>query len=47
MKLPRYSLRMLFVLVAIGSIPMGWVACQLNWIRQTPEGEKPDLSRYS
>ena len=34
MKLPRFSLRTLFVLVAIISIPMGWVAYQLNWIRQ-------------
>jgi hypothetical protein len=34
MKRPRYSLRTLFVLVAIASVPMGWAGCQLNWIRQ-------------
>ena len=34
MKLPRFKLRTLFVLVAIISIPMAWVAYQLNWIRQ-------------
>jgi hypothetical protein len=34
MKLPRFSLRALFVLVALAAIPMGWVAYQLNWIRQ-------------
>jgi hypothetical protein len=37
MKLPRYSLRTLFVLVALIGIPMGWVAYQLNWIRQRHE----------
>src|SRR5262249_25572241 len=30
---PRYSLRALFVLVAITSLPLGWVAYNLNWIR--------------
>jgi hypothetical protein len=34
MKLPRYTLRKLFVLVALVSVTMGWVAYQLNWIRQ-------------
>jgi len=34
---PRVSLRTLFVLVAIASVPMGWVAYQLNWIRQRHE----------
>ena len=34
MKLPRFSLRTLFVLVAIASLPMAWAAYQLNWIRQ-------------
>src|SRR5262245_5344012 len=34
MTLPRFSLRTLFVLTAAASIPMGWVAYQLNWIRQ-------------
>ena len=37
MKLPRFSLRTLFVLVAIAAVPMGWVAYQLNWIRQRHE----------
>ncbi len=31
---PRFSLPTLFVLIALASIPMGWVAYQLNWIRQ-------------
>jgi hypothetical protein len=31
---PRFSLRALFVLIALVSIPMGRVAYQLNWIRQ-------------
>src|SRR5689334_11824100 len=34
MKLPRFKLRMLFVLIALSSIPIGWVGYQLNWIRQ-------------
>ena len=34
MKLPRFSLRTLFVLITLISIPLGWVAYQLNWIRQ-------------
>ena len=34
MKLPRFSLRTLFVLITLISIPIGWVAYQLNWIRQ-------------
>jgi hypothetical protein len=34
---PRYSLRILLALVALASIPMGWAACQLNWIRQRHE----------
>ena len=37
MKLPRFSLRTLFVLVAIASVPMAWSAYQLNWIRQRHE----------
>ena len=32
MKLPRFSLRTLFVLVALVSIPLGWVAYHLRWI---------------
>jgi len=31
---PRFSLRTLFVLIALFSLPLGWVAYQLNWIRQ-------------
>jgi hypothetical protein len=31
---PRFSLRILFVLIVIVSIPMAWTAYQLNWIRQ-------------
>ena len=34
---PRFSLRMVFVLIALISLPMGWVAYQLNWIRQRHE----------
>ena len=34
---PRFSLRTLFVLVAIVSVPLGWMAYQLNWIRQRHE----------
>src|SRR5689334_14501422 len=37
MKLPQFRLRTLFVLVALFSVPMGWVAYQLNWIRQRHE----------
>ena len=31
---PRFSLRTLFVLVTSIAVPLGWVAYQLNWIRQ-------------
>ena len=34
MKLPRFRLRTLFVLISLISIPLSWVAYQLNWIRQ-------------
>jgi hypothetical protein len=34
MKLPRFRLRTLLIAIALLSIPMGWVAYQLNWIRQ-------------
>jgi hypothetical protein len=37
MKLPRFSLRTLLVLIALISIPMAWTAYQLNWIRQRHE----------
>ena len=30
----RFSLRTLFVLVTIISLPFGWIAYQLNWIQQ-------------
>ena len=30
----KFSLRTLFVLIALISIPLGWMACQLNWIRK-------------
>jgi hypothetical protein len=31
---PQFKLRTLFALIALISIPLGWVACQLNWIRE-------------
>ena len=31
---PRFSLRTLFVLVTIAGVCAGWVAYQLNWIRE-------------
>src|SRR5436190_20732207 len=34
MKLPRFSLRTLLIGIALLSVPMGWVAYQINWIRQ-------------
>ena len=34
---PRFSLRPLFVLVTIVGLAGGWVAYQLNWIRQRHE----------
>ena len=34
MKRPQFSLRTIFIAIAMLSIPMGWVAYQLNWIRQ-------------
>jgi hypothetical protein len=33
----RFSLRTLFVVVTISGIALGWVAYQLNWIRQRRE----------
>jgi hypothetical protein len=33
-KRPRFSLRVLFVAVAILSLPLGWTAYQLKWIRE-------------
>jgi hypothetical protein len=34
---PRFSLRMLFAMVAVAAVLVGWVAYQLNWIRQRHE----------
>jgi hypothetical protein len=34
---PRFSLRTLLVAIALLSIPMGWLAYQLSWIRQRHE----------
>ena len=33
----RFSLRTLFVLVAVISVPLGWFAYQLNWVRERNE----------
>ena len=33
----RFSLRTLFVVVTVFAVPLGWVAYQLNWIRQRRE----------
>jgi hypothetical protein len=37
MKRPQFRLWTLFVVVALASVPMAWVAYQLNWIRQRHE----------
>jgi hypothetical protein len=37
MKLPRFRLRTLLIAIALLSIPMGWVAYHLNWIRERHE----------
>jgi hypothetical protein len=37
MRLPRYSLRTFLIVTAIIGSAMGWVAYQLNWIRQRHE----------
>src|SRR5262249_16946582 len=37
MKLPKFRLRTLFVMVALFSVPMAWAAYQLKWIRQRHE----------
>ena len=34
---PRFGLRTLFVLITLISLPIGWIAYQLNWIRQRHE----------
>ena len=33
-----FSLRMMLVVVTLLAVPLGWVAYQLNWIRQAPQG---------
>jgi hypothetical protein len=33
----QFSLRTLFVVVAVIALPLGWSACQLNWIRKRKE----------
>jgi hypothetical protein len=44
---PRFSLRTLFVLVTLASLPMAWAAYNLNWIRLRhqflAEVHQPDL----
>ena len=37
MRLPRYGLRTVFVLITLISLPIGWVAYQLNWKQQRYE----------
>jgi hypothetical protein len=34
MKLPRFTLRTLFITITLLSFPIGWVTYQLNWKRQ-------------
>jgi hypothetical protein len=34
MRLPRFSLRTLFIAVTLLSLPIGWVAYQLDWKQQ-------------
>ena len=43
----RFSLRTLFLLMAIVNVPLSWVACQLNWIRRRHEFLKRDGDSYS
>jgi hypothetical protein len=33
----RFSLQSVFVLIGVASVPMGWAAYQLNWIRERHE----------
>jgi hypothetical protein len=41
---PRFNLRFLLIAIAILSVPMGWAASQLNWIRQRHEFlHRPDI----
>ncbi len=37
MKLPRFRLRTIFLLIALICIPLSWVTYQLNWVRQRHE----------
>jgi hypothetical protein len=34
MKLPRYSLRFIFVAMTIIAVPLAWMTYSLNWIRK-------------
>ena len=40
-------MRTLFVLIAVISLPLGWVAYQLNWIRQRHEFFRRDGVSFS
>jgi hypothetical protein len=42
---PRFSLRTLLVLIALISIPLGWLAYQLNWIRERHKMLTQELPR--
>jgi len=49
---PRFSLRTLFVLVTSSGVSAGWVAYQLNWIRQPRAlifqfGHAPQIEAWS
>lgn len=44
-RLPRFSLRLLFVIVALLSCMGAWVGYQLNWIRQRRDAREDDLVR--
>ena|ERR1700722_3385260 len=39
-----FSLRTMFVVVTLLAIPMAWVACQLNWIRERNDFLAADLA---
>jgi hypothetical protein len=43
MKLPRFTLRALFLLIALIAIALSWSVYELNWIRQRHEF----IQRYS
>jgi len=44
-RLPRFSLRLLFVIIALSSCMGAWVGHQLNWIRQRRDAREDDLVR--